>query len=133
MGTFDKTARRLWPLEGWLKERGIRDLELLTNDLVREYLEYRLAYHVRQGNSRQTFKVEVAAMGNLERGLTFFSAQHRDPPVVYDFSAARKAFTAKARVLPKTTSDYANRALPDPLAVIAVLEDSRHQLLASLQ
>lgn len=44
MGTFDKTARRLWPLQDWLGSRGIKDLELLTDDLVREYLEDRLAY-----------------------------------------------------------------------------------------
>lgn len=133
MGTFDKTARRLWPLRDWLKSRGIKDLELLNDDMVREYLEHRLAYHLDHGNSRQAFKVEVAALGNLERGLSLFSAKHRAVPVVYDFSKARLRFTGRARKLAKTTSEYESRALPDPLALIAALEEPRHRLMAALQ
>jgi hypothetical protein len=133
LGTFDKTARRLWPLREWLRARGIADIELLTDSIVKEYLEYRLVYHLREGNSRQTFKMEVAALGNLERGLTFFSEQYRAVPLKYDFSKARKSFTAKARQLPKTTSGYRNRALPDPLALIAALEKPPHRLMAALQ
>lgn len=133
MGTFDKTARRLWPLQEWLRSRAIKDLELLADNLVQEYLEHRLVHHLEQGNSRQSFKVEVAALGNLERGLCLFSAMHRESPVDYDFSSARKGFAAKARQLPKTTSEYENRALADPLALIAALEEPRHKLMATLQ
>lgn len=133
LDTFDKTARRLWPLRDWLKARGIGDIEVLTDSLVKEYLEHRLAYHLHTGNSRQTFKVEVAALGNLERGLTLFSKQQRAVPLQYDFSTARKSFTAKARRLPRTTSEYENRALPDPLALIANLENPQHRLMAALQ
>lgn len=133
MGTFDKTARRLWPLRDWMKERGISDLELLTDALVREFLEYRLGYHLRKGNSRQTFKAEVSALGNLERGLTLFSEKYRENPVVYDFSQARTGFTVRARELRKTTAEYGNRALPDPMALIAALDDPRHKLMAALQ
>lgn len=133
MGTFDRTARRLWPLQGWLKARGINDIELLTNELVKEYLDCRLTYHIDKGNSRQTFKVEVAALGNLERGLTQFAQQHRARPITYDFSRARKSFTAKARQLAKATSEYESRALPDPLALIAALEEPHHKLMAALQ
>lgn len=133
MGTFDRTARRLWPLCGWLKSRGVTDIELLTDDLVRRYLEHRLSYHCDKGNSRQTFKVEVATLGSLERGLSMFSQKHRAVPVEYDFSNARKSFTAKACLLSKTTSEYENRALPDPLALIAALEEPHHKLMAALQ
>lgn len=133
MGTFDRTARRLRPLQDWLRSRGITNIELLTDDLVRHYLEHRLAYHFDKGNSRQSFKVEVAALGNLERGLRLFLQKHRAVPVAYDFSNARKSFTAKARQLPKTTSEYESRALPDPLALIAALEEPRHKLMAALQ
>jgi hypothetical protein len=133
LGTFDKTARRLWPLQNWLKARGIRDIELLTDDLVRQYLEDRLAYHISKGNSRQTFKTEVAALGNLERGLTMFSRGHREAPVIYDFVKAKKSFTAKAKLLAKTTSEYESRALPDPLALTAALEEPQHKLMAALQ
>ena len=133
MGTFDRTARRLWPLQDWLKSRNVSDLEALTDDLVKEYLESRLEYHWDKGNTRQTFKVEIAALGNLERGLTMFSAEERRVPVIYDFSRARKSFSAKARKLPKTTSEYDSRALPDPEALIAALEEPRHKLMAALQ
>ncbi len=133
LGTFDKTARRLWPLQDWLKARGIHDIELLTDELIRQYLEDRLAYHICKGNSRQTFKAEVAALGNLERGLTLFSREHRERPVIYDFSRARKSFTAKAKQLAKITSEYESRALPDPLALIAALEEPHHKLMAALQ
>ncbi|MCC8195188.1 MAG: hypothetical protein LIP28_11145 [Deltaproteobacteria bacterium] len=133
MGTFDKTARRLWPLHAWLGSRGVKDLELLTDDLVRRYLDDRLAYHLERGNSRQAFKVEVAALGNLERGLNLFSARHRAAPVRYDFSKARSSFTGRARKLPRATSEYESRALSDPMALIAALEEPHHKLMAALQ
>ena len=133
MGTFDRTARRLWPLQGWLKTKSISDIELLTDELVRQYLEHRLDYHIDKKNSRHSFKVEVSALGNLERGLTLFSQKHRSVPVLYDFSKARKSFTAKARQLSKTTAEYESRVLPDPQALIAVLNEPRHKLMAALQ
>ena len=116
-----------------MKTRGISDIEQLTDDMAGQYLEHRLGYHIGKGNSRQTFKVEIAALGNLERGLTLFSQRHRTVPVTYDFSRARKSFAAKARQLPKTTSEYESRALPDPAALLAVLEEPRHKFMAALQ
>lgn len=133
MGTFDRTARRLWPLADWLKARGIKDLELLNDSLVRDFLEERLRYHTERGNSRQTFKVEVAALGNLERGLNLFAEYHRSSTMPYNFSSARSSFSCKARCLEKRTSTYDFRALPDPLALIAALDEHHHKLMASLQ
>lgn len=133
VGTFNKVAQRLWPLKPCLLQRGIRDLELLSGDLAHEYLEERLRHHLDQGNSRQSFKVEVAALGNLERGLNMFSEKFRSPAVLYDFSCARKAFTHMAKILPPRTSTFDSRALPEPWAVIAALEEPQHRLMASLQ
>lgn len=133
MGTFDKAAHRLWPLAGWMKQRGIHDLELLSAALVRDYLEHRLAYHASQGNCRQSFKVEVSALGNLERGLSMFSGAHRSAPVIYDFATVRKSFASKARQLSQRTTTYETRALPDPQALIAALEEPHHKLMAALQ
>ena len=133
LGTFDKAAHRLWPLRDWLKERGIRDLELLDGELIWEYLKERLAYHIANGNSRQSFKVEVSALGNLERGLTLFSKKHRALPRKYDFADARGAFSTDVRLLPRQTSAYENRALPAPEILIEALSEERHKLMASLQ
>lgn len=133
MGTFDRTAHRLWALKEWLPSKNIHDIELLTGELVREYLESRLAYHVQNGSSRKSYQVEVSALGNLERGLTFFSQEQRNPPMVYDFSAARKEAAKWAKILPKTTAEYANRALPEPLKMISALENEAHRLMALLQ
>lgn len=133
VGTLDKVIHRLWPLQSWLQNQGLKDLELLTNDLVQAYLEDRFTHHATNGNARKTFQVEISAMGNLERGLGFFSQEKRSVPMSYDFSIARKHAAKLARKLPKTTASYTNRALAEPLELIAALEFPHHRLMAMLQ
>ncbi len=133
LGSFDKIAHRLWPLQDWLRKKNIVNIELLTDDLVADYLRTRLAYHKRHGNSRKTYQAEVSALGNLERGLNYFSAEHRNPPLCYDFSLARKKAAKQANILPKTTAQYTTRALPKPFDLIAALEQPHHRLMALLQ
>ncbi len=133
MGTLDKIIHRLWPLQAWLKSMEISDLELLTDALVQEYLDHRLQHHVKAKNSRKSFQVEVSALGNLERGLNFFSQEKRKVPVKYDFSKARKRAALKAKTLQKTTSTYDNRALTDALQLINAIQGTRHKLMALLQ
>ncbi len=133
MGTFDKTAHRLWPLQAWLQKQSIKDIELLTNTLVHQYLENRLAYHLTHSHARKTFQVEISALGNLERGLNIFSMEKRRYAVTYDFSDARKYAATQAKQLQKTTAQYKNRALADPLKVISALAKPHHQLMALLQ
>jgi hypothetical protein len=133
VGTFEKTAQRLWPLCSWLRKHGTCDLELLTSDIVRKFLLERLDYHRKQGNCRQSFKVEVAALGSLERVLTEFSRRNRAFPVSYDFSSVRLSFTQQSKLLPKYTSTYQGRALANPDALIDALLLPEHKLMASLQ
>ncbi|MFI3272950.1 MAG: hypothetical protein R3Y11_12780 [Pseudomonadota bacterium] len=132
-GTLDKVTHRLWPLQDWLKNLRIRDLEALDDALVAAYLADRFDHHLRNGSARKTFQTEVSALGNLERGLTLFSASHRTPPRVYDFSLARKSAAKQAKGLPLKTGRYSNRATSDPLALIKALPTKRHQLMAYLQ
>ncbi len=133
LGTLDKITHRLWPLQGFLKNMQIQSLEILDNELVGAYLANRFDHHLRSGNARKTFQTEVSAMGNLERGLTFFSASHRTPSRTYDFSLARKEAAKQAKGLPLKTGCYSNRATSDPLALIKALPTKRHQLMAYLQ
>lgn len=133
MGTLDKVTHRLWPLQPWLKNQGLKDIELLTNDLVQAYLQDRFTHHSANNNARKTFQVEISAMGNLERGLSFFSQEKRNESMSYDFSNARKHAAKLARKLPKATASYASRALAEPLELIEALEQPQHRLMAMLQ
>jgi hypothetical protein len=98
-----------------------------------KFLLDRLDYHRKQGNCRQSFKVEVAAIGSLESALTEFSRRNRKVPVTYDFSRVRLSFTKQAKQLPKYTSAYQGRALTNPEALIDALLLPEHKLMASLQ
>jgi hypothetical protein len=133
LGTFDRTFHRLLPLAEWMDRWGICDVELLDENLAGEYLVFRLEHHARRGNCRQSFKVEVSALGSLEKALTAFSRLHRPDPIVYDFTASRLSFSKKAKILSKYTSKYSGRALPDPVGMIKALELEHHKLMASLQ
>lgn len=133
VGTFNKTALRLHPLAAWLKKHKMRDLEKLTAEVVGSYLEERFAHHLAQRNARQTFKVELSAIGSLERGLNFFSKAHRGIPLTYDFSEVRAEFRKRAKCLPLKTSPYKNRALPRPMAMIDALTQEHHKIMAKLQ
>jgi hypothetical protein len=133
IGTFEQTFHRLQPLVLWLQQKDMLNIEELNNLLVKEYLDHRLLYHIEHGNCRQSFKVEVSALGSLAKALTAFSADIRTIPVIYDFNATRLSFTQQAKRLPKFTSKYNGRALPRPEDMINALECCHHKLMASLQ
>jgi hypothetical protein len=101
--------------------------------IIKEYLMHRLQYHIENRNCRQSFKVEVSALGSLARALTVFSADIRAIPVIYDFNVTRLSFTQQAKQLAKYTSKYNGRALPRPEEMIDALEIHHHKLMASLQ
>jgi hypothetical protein len=134
IGTFEQTLHRLQPLAEWLQQRKILNIEELNSIHVKEYLEHRLLYHIEHGNCRQSFKVEVSALGSLARALTAFSVSIRTIPVVYDFDVARLAFTQQAKQnLRKFTSQYNGRALPRPEEMIDALQLCHHKFMTSLQ
>lgn len=133
VGTLEKNFERLNPLAAWLKERGIKDLEALGPELVARYLADRLEHHLRVGNARKTFAAELSALAALERGLTLFSGQRRPQPVSYDFTAERNAVRGRLKALSRPGSGGDDRALADPEAVIAALENPKHRLMALLQ
>jgi len=133
VGTLDRVAHRLWPLAKWLSEKGEKDLEMLDEEMVAEYLLLRLKYHKIQGNSRHTLQTELSALGNLCRGLTEFSLLHRPNPIIYDFSEVIAEFRPLLKSMPKTTSSYKNRALPRPEEAISCLKKTKHRLMAEIQ
>ena len=133
VSSFEKIFERLNPLATWLNERGIKNLEALTPCLIAAYLAHRLAYHINSGNTRKSFAAELSAIAALERGLTAFSMKHRSSSAVYDFAAERNAIRKHVKSLPLSRPKAADRALVDPEAVIAALDDPKHKLMAKLQ
>lgn len=133
IGSFDRVAHRLWPLALWLEAKGILDIELLDEVLVSEYLPMRLEHHIEKGHARKTFQCELSALGNLERGLTLFSALHRVPAVIYDFSKPRKQYGKSTKILPTASNPYASRAIPNPYAAIEVMDYWHYRIMAKLQ
>lgn len=133
LGTLDKAVHRLWPLQEWLKDQGIYDLESIDNNSISRYIEHRLNHHLQAENSRKTYQTELSALGNLERGLNMFSMAKRAKPKQYDFKDARKRGALLAKKLPFTTGTYVNRAPSRPEALILALKQPHHQLMARLQ
>lgn len=132
-GTFRTYTKRLRSLGQWLKDIGVKDLELLNENLVRAYLKHRFELHLAQENAKQSFKVELSALAALERGLTVFCNSHRNDPLRYDFSKIREEFALNAKQLPNYTTPWDLRAVPDPMALISALTNPVYQIMALLQ
>jgi len=133
IGTFQRYYFNLLPFIQFLKRKGIRDLEQLTSGLVEQFLSERLNHHVKAGNSRQTFKGELAALAMLERGLTLFSQTHRQEWKTYCYIEIRKQYSKMAKELPLNTALYSSRAINNPEGVIQFITNKKHKLMAQLQ
>ena len=134
LATRHEVGQRLRPLSVYCENNGIKNLENITKDDVRSYLEGRLRHHMVKGNSLRTFRAELSAFRKLEEGLTRFNELKRGASAAYNYYEVRTPVSAMAKeVLSPSTSTYLDRAYPDPLGLIRAIKDPVHKLQATLQ
>lgn len=127
-------GQRLFPLQAFCKENGIKDLEKVTSEDIQRYLQVRLRHHMRKENALTTFRAELSALGKLEQGLNRYSELHRSGLNKYDWAQQRKEISLQAgKVLSRTTSTYWDRAFENPQAVVDAISDPVHRLQAQIQ
>jgi hypothetical protein len=108
------------------EEFGLKDMEKLTGNQVREFL----AYKIEIGVSYSHWSGYAAALGKLENALNAYSARF-DRGTAYDFRAAVNALRADARAeLPRFsgTRDYEN-----PAKLSAAILKADHRLVSRIQ
>lgn len=101
---------------------------------VAAYLAAKLGEYAAHRRSLQTFETVLAAMSKLEYAINCYITRHRldlHPLATEDI---RGRFGRESRkLLPKSSRQFAQRAYPDPLQLIAAIADPTYQLQASLQ
>lgn len=128
------TGQRLFPLQNYCKKNGIKDIEKLTSDNIREHLKERLEHHITKGNSLQTFRAELSAVGKLEQGLNAYSDQYRNGKNQYNWGENRKQISKLAgNFLSRTTNTYKDRAYSAPWKVVTAISNPVHRLQATIQ
>ena len=107
-------------------ELGVRDLESLTGEHVRAFLESR----IEDGVKYSTFKKEAAALAKFENALNQFAA-NTGSEKQYDFRAAMSEVRQEAaQVLERFNG---TRAYADPNALIGKISNDTYNLAASIQ
>ncbi len=108
------------------EEFGVRNMEELTGEHIRAYLESKIEADV----AYSTFQGNAAALDKLETALNMYSDKY-DRGNEYDFKSAVSDTRATASA--ELARFEGNRAYEDPRELISALSDSNHQLAASIQ
>ncbi|NCC37563.1 MAG: hypothetical protein EOM24_36960, partial [Chloroflexia bacterium] len=125
-GTAD-AYREVWRgvLDHAKQEHGVKDVERLTPEVVRSYLQGR----IEQGVAHATFAKESAACGKLEQALNRYSEAHGRGNS-YDFRGAIAEARAEARDLQRYEG---SRAYDRPAELVAAVSNRDHQIAAAVQ
>jgi len=108
------------------EEFGIRNMEELSSEHIRSYLESKIEADV----AYSTFQGNAAALEKLESALNMYSDKY-DRGNEYSFKSAVSDTRSTASA--ELARFDGNRAYDDPRALISALTDSNHQLAASVQ
>lgn len=133
VATRSSTGASLKPLAQYCKSKGIKDIEKLSAEDMKEYITDRLKHHISRGNTLKTFQSELSSIARFERGLTAFVHTHRQGQPGIDLTAERASL---AKVAIKSLSRRAtpmNRAYRNPMSIINAISDPVHNLQAKLQ
>ncbi len=111
----------------------ILDTASIHDDMA-AYLEERLTYYVEKKRSRQTMETILSALGKFEYAINHYIEIHALEIPRLNTEQLRMEFYARSRkLLRKSSKGFDNRAYPDPVRLIAALNDGTFQLQASLQ
>lgn len=99
-----------------------------------DYLAEQLDRLAANNGSRQTMKTILSALGKFEFAINHYTGIHIPGHPVLNTGEIRKEFYTKSKkILPKSNKTFENRAYPDPIALIEVIDGGTFQLQASLQ
>jgi len=107
-------------------ELGVRDLENLTGEHVRAFLESKIA----DGIKYSSFKKDAAALAKFENALNRF-AENTGSTQRYDFRSAIENVRRKAAATLDRSREY--RAYIDPRGLIENISNDKYRLAASIQ
>lgn len=103
-------------------------------DSMNIYLEKCLGHYVEKKRSRQTMETILSALGKFEYATNYYIEVHELNITRLDTEKLRMEFYARSRkLLRKSSKLFDNRAYPDPVRLIAAINDGTFQLQASLQ
>ena len=126
-----KSYRNIWNnLFNYLLEHfKLKNFELITEDHVKAYIEYKLEYYP----SKQYLEKITSALGKLEVALNRYSKlKYEDNPITYDFKI-RQELLNSAKDLKLVANNYVNRVYTNPNLIIDNLENDKHKLAAIIQ
>ena len=116
----------VWVCVGkYAKERSIKSFDRITPDLIRDYLQSKLA----EGVSKQTMQTTMSAIEKLELALNRH-AETTNNPQRYDFQSALKEIRKEVRQM---KYDVKPRAYQNPQRIIENLKNPDHRAVAELQ
>jgi hypothetical protein len=105
---------------------GVKDVEKINEDVVREYLLAR----IEGGVALATYNKEASACTKLETALNMYAAK-KETENVYNFRGVQKEVGAIARKSLEKTEG--SRSYDDPRALVSVLEGKESSIVARLQ
>lgn len=125
-----ESYRNIWNnFFNYLKEHwGIKDFEKISGEHIVAYMDYKIEYYP----SKQYLEKISAALGKLEFALKSFAKNIHNEERDYDFSI-RQTILDEARDLNFVVNNYHNRRYKNPLELIANLQNTLHQLVATIQ
>ncbi|HOS28681.1 MAG TPA: hypothetical protein PK528_10230 [Syntrophorhabdus sp.] len=101
------------------------------------YLMESLDHFITRELSLQTFETRLAALAKLEHAINTFIEEHDLPYTKISTEDIREEASRlarrKGRGLKRSSRQFSNRAYPDPVLLIRMIENPTHCLQASLQ
>lgn len=131
-----ETYRNVWNnFFNYLKEHfKLKNCELITDEHVKAYFEYKIEYYP----SKQYAEKISAALGKLEFALEkyainkYINSNNDKDLLTYNFQL-RQNILDNARKYDLVANNYVNRTYSNANALISNLENSLHQIAASIQ
>lgn len=106
----------------------------LVRNLLKRYLQEKLAYYSEKRRSLQTLETMLSALSKLEHALNQYITTHNIPAPFLETQDLRQSISREAKKsLRKSSRIFSNRAYPDPFGLLAAIEDETYQLQAALQ
>jgi len=106
----------------------LKDCEKIESHHIFAYVDYKLEYYP----SKQYLQKISAALGKLEIALRYYTLKKYGHEKSYDFRI-RQQVLDKSIDLNLVAKNYRNRAYDQPIKIIASLNNSMHQLAASIE